>query len=493
MDMQKPKKLNYVSTERFEEISKQIHRSMGLVAQLSRSFNFSEPIPVESAPNTSVQSLNDPKFEFCEPRERHNDEQNELVKLMSGLSIRYSHKNSIQLDWSLQQGVDESKCPSKSDRSEVQFNRSLQQGVDSDAGSNDDFKTDDGKSKDTSQSYPQSVKRFSSNLNKYGNDAFQMDGNKAKTTSRQSEQFSKKSSRSTQEDVADEVSSNDGNNNLQKSESKGSSQSDQSSNRLDCSSQQDVANDESPNDKIDNLQTDACKSKNTSANDQPNKLDYKLQQNVVNELASKDVEDNFQTDANKSKDSIISVAQQDVEDNLSPNDENDNFQTHGGKSKDNSQNSQSGNQLDCSMQYDLANDVEPNNGNDNIQIDVGRSTDIDPNTQITHLDIENNAQNRPSQKQHDKQPLPFLIKHIKSITWPNQHEVTFAPVMELFGQTFETVMIHGVVTSLNVEKGGLTQRFVIDDGSDAITVVWKANKQITGQSEILVLKCKLRQ
>lgn len=112
--------------------------------------------------------------------------------------------------------------------------------------------------------------------------------------------------------------------------------------------------------------------------------------------------------------------------------------------------------------------------------DVGKSPGIDPNTQITHLQIDNNKQNAPSQKHYDKQPLPFLIKHIHKITWANQDELCYVPVMEMFGQTFDVVIIYGIVTSLCVENGGLFQRFVIDDGSDSISVVWKANNHIIG-------------
>lgn len=117
--------------------------------------------------------------------------------------------------------------------------------------------------------------------------------------------------------------------------------------------------------------------------------------------------------------------------------------------------------------------------------DVNKSTDPDPNTQITHLHLNNNEHNPPpvSQKQYDKQPLPLLIRDVHKITWPNK-DVCYVPVMDIFGQTFETVMIYGIVTSLNIENGGLLQRFVIDDGSSSITVVWKANNQMIGKFNV---------
>ncbi|XP_037035458.1 suppressor of Mek1-like isoform X2 [Bradysia coprophila] len=120
--------------------------------------------------------------------------------------------------------------------------------------------------------------------------------------------------------------------------------------------------------------------------------------------------------------------------------------------------------------------VTPTDNSDNDQTVACRSGYIDPNTQITSLEVDSHT--RPAQKLHDNQPLPFLIQHIHKITWANQEEVAFAPVMQLFGQTFNTVMIYGVVTSLTVEQGGLTLRFVIDDGSGSINVVWKASNQI---------------
>lgn len=140
---------------------------------------------------------------------------------------------------------------------------------------------------------------------------------------------------------------------------------------------------------------------------------------------------------------------------------------------------QSINQLHNSIQ-----DVDVNGAAENSEhidhVDVDKSPDIDPNTQITNLQIENNNPNPRPQKHYDNQPLPFLIKHIHKITWANQEEVCYVPVMEMFGQTFDAVMIYGVVTSLNVENGGLLQRFVIDDGSDSICVVWKANNHVIG-------------
>lgn len=141
---------------------------------------------------------------------------------------------------------------------------------------------------------------------------------------------------------------------------------------------------------------------------------------------------------------------------------------------------QSNIELQLSTQQGVQNNVISDDSQDIGQIDVGRTLDINPDTQVTHLYIDNNEHNPSPQTQYDKQPLPLFIKHVQRITWPNQDEVCYAPVMHMFGQTFDAVMIYGIVTSLNIENGGLVQRFVIDDGSGSINVVWKANNNIIG-------------
>ncbi len=139
-------------------------------------------------------------------------------------------------------------------------------------------------------------------------------------------------------------------------------------------------------------------------------------------------------------------------------------------------------QTDCELKQNVENDEDVTDAGDDDDDDDDRPTvDIDPNTQITHLDVDSSKKDPPTQYQQDSQPLPFLIKHIHNITWPNQEEVCYAPVIHLFGQTCSTVMVYGVVTSLNVENGGLTQRFVIDDGSGSIKVVWKIDHRNSGQ------------
>lgn len=178
----------------------------------------------------------------------------------------------------------------------------------------------------------------------------------------------------------------------------------------------------------------------------------------------------------------ISPSQQqrtDIDCREASNDGNNNIETDGRKSEG----------IDASTEtihLDVG-VVGDETSNGNSEMDGVKSGGIDPNTQITHLDIDSYEQTAPIQKQQDNQPLPFLVKHIHSITWPNQDEVCFVPVMQLFGQKFDAVMIYGVVTSLQVENGGLSQRFVIDDGSGSISVVWRANNQLIGKFEAIDL------
>lgn len=299
IDMQKPNKINVVTTARFDEISKQVKHSIELATHLSNSFKFSESTPDDLLSPNNLVSVGISNFDFREPLERVSDEQQdtveELVEFLPLLNICHSDESSVQLDCSIQRDDDKiENC--HVDQSSIQFDSSMQ---------------------------------------------------------------------------------------------------------------------------LDDDNIVVCHSNHSTI-----PLDCSIQQAGDNNAVCHSNHSSFQ--------------------------------------------------LDCSIQREV-------DCNDNIQTDGGKSAGIDPNTQITHLDIDNNEQNPPSRKQHDNQPALFLVKHILNITWPNQEKVCYVPVMQLFGQTFDAVMIYGIVTSLCIENGGLVQRFVIDDGSGSINVVWKADAPIIGE------------
>lgn len=436
--------------------------------------------------------------------------------------------------------VGESKGTSQSNKSSNQLNCSVQGDVPSNDITRDgnDHETHVEVSKSTSQNDEWSSHSISSiqndvvtnDISKDGNDRCETHVGESKGQS-QTSQSSSQLNWSVQEDVQSNDITMDGNDHSETHEvdSKGRSQGIQSSNQLNCSAQGDVATNTISKDGKDNCETHVEESKCTSQNGQwSGQSNSSVQRDVVTNEILKDDNDAYGTQvgeskgpsqSNQSSSQLNCSAQSSVPTNDIYNNSSDNCKTHVVESKGASQSSQSANQLNssvqedvtmheisndnfqmdshlshqcrnrldcsCSLQQDIDNNPLSKGELDSMQTDVGRSTGIDPNTQITHVDIDSNEQNRPPPKQYGNQPLPLLIKHIQRITWPRQDEVYFVPEMELFGQTFNAVMVYGIVTSLTVEDNGLTQRFVIDDGSGSVNVTWKANKQLIGQFKTL--------
>lgn len=436
--MEKTNKPDVVSTARFNEISEQVKRSIELATQLSNFFKFSEPTPINPSLSNIPVSLPCSNFEFHEPLQRVNHEEKDaaedLVKLLSLLNLNHSDQSCIQLDCSIQKGDNTGYASIETDGDQPTD-------IDPKPLNKDNERNFMLEKELDHQAFPLDFSTPSSNIE---NDDLQTQ-------------------------VVRLIESLDSNTSDLEIDDGQSSSPQKYLNHQPCPFQTDCGSQRDRDNSIyiDPKPTHLCKDNDRNLSMSEEELDHRtFPFQLDSSTGASNVEDhNIPTDVNESTEPDL---------NKSPLEMNNNGQSSSPQKF-----------LEpCPFQVDSP--MRPLTvEKDDIQVEVVRSTDLDPNTQITNLDIDDNEQMPPPRKQLDNQPLPLLIKHIQSITWPDHDKIPYVPAMELFGQTFDRVMVYGVVTSLNVENKGLSQRFVIDDGTGSVNVVWKANDRMIGKFETL--------
>lgn len=440
--------INSLVTAKFAKISEQIKESLALLTQTSDPFPFSEPEePVESI--SVLTSVCIPKFSFCEPFQKPKVEDSsiidELIEIISSLSIHGSeYESTTKLEFPLK-STDEVKNDIQTisdgfeDSDTVPWVKSSTEVVSTDNKQNTQIKYEPWDCFDNPFIFTSvQIKGCDSFLMDCFEEKYKLDTNYQALNVRYD----------LMNGLAEQV--DDINDNNESGTDVDSCHIPKENHRIIqgvlCNEEQDIQVDCN---EVQNIQVDCNKIQDIDNNSISNRENIHASSAVQN------------LDSHN--------AEQDIAKEVLQKDENENIPL----SK-------------IPIDDGRTKNVEVLTPNDNSPTHVCRSGDLDPNTQITHVELDSPV--APPPKIYESQPLPFLVKDVHKITWPNQEEVVFPPVSYLFGQTFKSVMIYGLVTSLTVEQGGLKQRFVIDDGSDSINVVWKASDQIVGSLN----HCKLR-